>query len=479
MRTRTLRVFICAAALLFAAIGLTHAQAPTTDLEGTWQGTLVTGSTQLRLIVRLSKTSDGLYLGTLESVDQGGVKIPIDRIQVTGDSVRLELKAVNGTFDGAITRDHTSLTGTWRQGVGQLPLELTRAAAPSEPAKPAGSTSTHDSPFGVPLVLDIPVPPMPFTGDSKIHLVYELHITNFDANEVLLTSLDVMNAEVTVAHFEGSDLNSLLIRPGTRDLTDRRAIGPGLRAIGYVWLTFDASARVPQTLQHRITIGNHIVNGGRTSVSAVKAMVLGAPLRGADWIALNGPSSSSIHRRALIPLEGKAPIAQRFAIDWVQRGSDGHTFTGDQKDNKSYRAYGSEVLAVADAVVASTRDGIPENVPGITSRAVPMTPDTLGGNHVILDLSGGCFAFYAHLQPGSLRVKTGDRVHRGRVLALVGNSGNSTEPHLHFHVADANSPLAGEGLPYTLESFDLMNTAGRWETRHNELPLQNAHVRFR
>jgi len=259
----------------------------------------VTGPTQLRLILRLSKTSDGLYLGTLESVDQGGVKIPIDRIQVTGDSVRLELKAVNGTLEGSISRDHSRLTGTWSQGGGQLPLELTRAQAPSEPGRPAESTSSHVSPFGVPLVLEIPVRPTPFTGDGKIHLAYELHITNFDAAEVLLTSLDVRTVDVAVAHFEGSDLNSLLIRPGTRDLGDKRAIGPGQRAIAYVWLTFDMSAPVPQALQHRITIGNHIVNGGTTNISTVKPLVLAAPLRGADWVALNGPSNSSRPREML------------------------------------------------------------------------------------------------------------------------------------------------------------------------------------
>ena len=57
------------------------------------------------------------------------------------------------------------------------------------------------------------------------------------------------------------------------------------------------------------------------------------------------------------------------------------------------------------------------------------------------------YPVYAHLQPGSLRVKLGDKVRRGQTLGLVGNSGNSTEPHLHFHITDANSPLGSEGLP--------------------------------
>src|SRR4029077_4037698 len=109
------------------------------------------------------------------------------------------------------------------------------------------------------------------------------------------------------------------------------------------------------------------------------------PLRGGEWLAANGPSNSSGHRRALIPIGGRAQIAQRFAIDWVQLRPDGQTFTGDQLDNKNYRAYGSEVLAVADGVASEVVDGIPQNVPGEKSRAVPITLETVGGNHVILD----------------------------------------------------------------------------------------------
>jgi murein DD-endopeptidase MepM/ murein hydrolase activator NlpD len=145
--------------------------------------------------------------------------------------------------------------------------------------------------------------------------------------------------------------------------------------------------------------------------------------------------NNSGHRRALIPVGGKAHIAQRFAIDWVQKRESGQTWVTDQLKNENYRCYGAEALAVADGVVVAVKDGIPQNIPGATSRAVPITLETVGGNHVILDLGQGRYAFYAHLQPGSLRVNVGDKVRRGQVVGLVGNSGNSTEPHLHFHIA--------------------------------------------
>jgi murein DD-endopeptidase MepM/ murein hydrolase activator NlpD len=118
--------------------------------------------------------------------------------------------------------------------------------------------------------------------------------------------------------------------------------------------------------------------------------------------------------------------------------------------------------------------------------------ETVGGNHVILDLGGGAFALYAHLQPGSLKVKLGDKVRRGQVLGLVGNSGNSTEPHLHFQVSDANAPLGSEGLPYAVSSFEVLGRVGGatggtsavWtplpspEARKMEMPLANVVVRF-
>ena len=101
-----------------------------------------------------------------------------------------------------------------------------------------------------------------------------------------------------------------------------------------------------------------------------------------------------------------------------------------------------ELLAVADGIVAATKDSIPENPVG--GRAVKIDLVTVGGNFVGIDIGNGRYALYAHVQPGSLRVKVGDHVKRGQVVALLGNSGNSTEPHVHFQIADATGvPVVG------------------------------------
>ncbi len=82
--------------------------------------------------------------------------------------------------------------------------------------------------------------------------------------------------------------------------------------------------------------------------------------------------------------------------------------------------------------------------------------DDADGNHIVLSLPDGTYALYAHLKPGSLMVKAGDTVTKGQKLAEVGNTGNTSAPHLHFHVMDGPSPLTSSGLPYVLERLDVV-----------------------
>jgi hypothetical protein len=89
-----------------------------------------------------------------------------------------------------------------------------------------------------------------------------------------------------------------------------------------------------------------------------------------------------------------------------------------------------------------------------------VTVDSAAGNYLTLDLGSGRFALYAHLQPGSLKVKLGDHVNAGQALARLGNSGNSDAPHLRFQSTDGNSPMGSEGIPYEL-SIHAAGSVGR------------------
>lgn len=345
-----------------------------------------------------------------------------------------------------------------------------------------------------PVEVRVPTVPRPVDGDGRTHLVYELHITNLGRRPITIREIAVgsSNAATGLATFSGDELRGMIRRPGMDpDVDDPERIDAGMRAVAFVWVTLDSAAVVPDRLTHRITLVDDddaiaVLDAPGITVGP-PAVVIGPPLRGHNWFAANGPNNMTGHRRAMITLEGRPWIAQRFAIDWVQV-RDNVTHAGDPEDNSSYYAWGQDVLAVADGIVASTHDSIPENVPGPTSRAVPITLETIGGNYVILDIGNGHFAFYAHLRPGSLRVAPGDSVHRGDVLGLVGNSGNSTGPHLHFHMGDRNSPLASEGLPWVIDEFQLQGSGPSLgsvldlldppQTRTRQLPMANELVRF-
>jgi len=350
------------------------------------------------------------------------------------------------------------------------------------------------------LELRVPVAPTVATGDGASFVAYELHITNFSPAPLNLRRVEVVssitNGSVLLA-LSDSLLYRALGRPGVSpapQLAERAVVGAGLRAVVFLWVPVNGTPP-PDRLRHRVSVSQrtadsasiHLVEGETVSVKTEVALI-GPPLRGGGWLAGNGPGPLTGHRRALIPVDGIPAIAQRFAIDYVKLNDTGSTLAGDRALNENYLAEGVDAIAVADGVVALTKDGIPENVPGINSRAVPITLETVGGNFVIIDIGRDRYAFYAHLKPGSLRVRPGDRIRRGQVLGLVGNSGNSTEPHLHFHLSDGPSPLGSRGLPYAIDTFQVegrcrrmlaectRNTAA--EFRRREIPMANMIVRF-
>lgn len=146
----------------------------------------------------------------------------------------------------------------------------------------------------------------------------------------------------------------------------------------------------------------------------------------------------------------------------MQLGPNRAIAQGDQSTNEALGIYGASVHAVAPGRVVNTRDGEPEETPGALPEG--QTIQSAGCNYVVVDIGDGRYAFYAHLQPGSLRVKVGDRVRRGQVLGRLGNTGNSDAPHLHFHVMDGPSPLRSNGLPFVFRTFTLEGTVTNEDT---------------
>jgi murein DD-endopeptidase MepM/ murein hydrolase activator NlpD len=135
-----------------------------------------------------------------------------------------------------------------------------------------------------------------------------------------------------------------------------------------------------------------------------------------------------------------ATLGQRRAADIIVQGADNLSHKGDGRRNEDYFIYGKQILATAPGTVVTAIDGVPDNEPG------SMNPLCAVGNCLIINQGNNEYAVYAHLKPGSLRVKRGDKVQMGQVLGLCGNSGNSSEPHLHFHLQDKATLQDGAGI---------------------------------
>jgi hypothetical protein len=191
--------------------------------------------------------------------------------------------------------------------------------------------------------------------------------------------------------------------------------------------------------------------GGVVAVDNQPVAKIGPPLRGVGYVSADSCCDATRHTRAALPVNGRVWIAQRYAVDWEQVNDQGRIYVGPQAKDESYTIYGKEAIAVADAKVASVADKYESQTPGKYPENIAI--EEADGNSVVLDLGGSRYALYAHLQKGSIRVHAGDYVKRGQVLGLVGNSGNSLAPHLHFHVMSTPTALASNGLPYEIDKF--------------------------
>jgi hypothetical protein len=346
------------------------------------------------------------------------------------------------------------------------------------------------SPFPLQMELRIPFDPTAFPSAGRTFLMYELYLTNFSGSTIDLRRIEVLDAEEPagkpLAVFEGEQIDSLLQSmdsPSSSDRSTVRQVNAGATVVVFMQVAFDTRARIPNRLVHRVLTANSSVEGAAADTHHNELKVLVPPLRGAAWRAYDGPSNDrdNHHRRGLLVLDGRPSISRRYATDWFLT-KDGVSSKGDERDRRSYYSYGQPVLAVAGGVVVAARDGMPDNVPGPADdfqRAVPITLETVTGNTVILDLGGGQFAHYYHLQPGSLRVKTGDRVQSGEVLARIGVSGDPNVPHLHFEVTTSATPLAGEGVPYVIDQYHVKSAGDIWQTRTHELPMRDMLIDFR
>jgi murein DD-endopeptidase MepM/ murein hydrolase activator NlpD len=186
------------------------------------------------------------------------------------------------------------------------------------------------------------------------------------------------------------------------------------------------------------------------------------PLRGVSYVGW-GASLHTAHRWVL---------PEAYALDIARLGGRGLTYRGDGKRFSDYYAYGTEILAAAAGKVVESANDIPEDqtllqlpdesTDAYTARVrenqakLMKTENGLMGNYVLIDHGNREYSLYAHMQPGSVRVRPGDSVAAGALLGRLGSSGNSTEPHLHFHVCSGSSALQCSGVPVSFSNIKVL-----------------------
>ncbi|SED92061.1 Peptidase family M23 [Streptomyces sp. 3213] len=356
---------------------------------------------------------------------------------------------------------------------------LVAAAGPGYGAGPgAGTATAAPGAQFTPLTAAVMTEPTPFVAtDGKTHLSYEL-LTTSSLPSNLPLRLDRVDVQDARTHRVVGSLSGQALAEAAHPVGDPL---PG--ADGYtpappaptptviqgsqkwiIWLdlTLDRGQRVPKVLEHHLSGAILAPSGPSAFEETVQAtrtgrtppLNLGSPVRPGTWYASESCCGNTHHRRGLGPINGRFYVPQRFAIDWYRVGRQGQTWEGDPARLTSYLSYRQPVVASAGGRVVEVQDGIPDNTPPVTP-PIPPIENTVG-NHVTVQVAPGRYLLYAHLTPGSLKVRKGDRVESGQVLGLIGNSGNSTTPHLHFHVMTTAEFFPTDSPPFTFRQFRVL-----------------------
>jgi hypothetical protein len=312
-----------------------------------------------------------------------------------------------------------------------------------------------------PLLLDVQDPPVAFRGsDGLVHLVYELWMTNFSSADVSVKKVEVLGGEVVLQSLDAATIAARLQAAGQRESAG--TLAGSAQGLLFLHVVLAAGTPIPSQLSHRVTLHANAAppgrqeiteSGGEVTVDRRPVVSIGPPLHGEGYVSADSCCDATRHTRAALPVNGRVWLAQRYAVDWEQLDAQGRIYAGPQEKLESYTIFGKPVVAVADAVVASVTDGLPEQTPGKYPTNIPL--DEADGNSVILDLGEQHYALYAHMQPGTIQVRVGERVAAGQLIGLVGNSGNSVAPHLHFQVNDRAASLGSNGLPYEIKDFQV------------------------
>ena len=303
--------------------------------------------------------------------------------------------------------------------------------------------------------------------DGKDHVEYELLVVNAVDQPVTLTSLTVLDpAAKELTRIEGPVLVA-----ATQTLLDKKPVTeiPASAAVSVDVDLIVPPGTAPERVTHRLVysvpagtstavfVEPPVIDGPEVAINRRAATVIKPPVKGDGWLSTSACCTPNVHRDLRVAVNGRRiETPETFAVDWALLKGD-RVYEGDGSRNDQFYVYGADVYAVANGTVVSVQDGKPDATPNKA-----MTPKTLsdfGGNQVMLEIAPKVYAVYAHLQPGSLRVKVGDTVKVGATVAKIGNTGPSLGPHLHFGLLNRPDLFTGRSLPFVIDSYTLAGRA--------------------
>jgi hypothetical protein len=354
--------------------------------------------------------------------------------------------------------------------------------------------------------------------DGKVHLTYELVLTNAAPVPFRVDAIELHDAATSalVPNTTGRvDITPLVGGTEAEGTTDPGAgntsatIPPGTAYVAWIDVVFPQKSAVPPAIEHLVSGAALPPSGapvpvqlriGRTDTATDGPVVLGSPVPDGTWYMSEGCCADDTHhRRGLAPINGLLSVPQRYAIDFYKLDDQHRTWVGDPSKLESYLTYRVPILAAAEGTVVAALDGF-ANTTALPNPPKPPPVNETVGNHVIVKVADGVFVLYAHMDPGSVAVRVGDRVTRGQQLGLIGSSGNSTTPHLHFQILTTPTYFPADSKPFAFDSFTLLGriTDRIWDDnmgleptgtlpfapatpsspRTNELPLDRDVVQF-
>ncbi|MCX6237244.1 MAG: M23 family metallopeptidase [Bacteroidia bacterium] len=317
--------------------------------------------------------------------------------------------------------------------------------------------------------------------NGKVVLLYSVESLNFEKEGYKLKDFQILNAQSgnLLCSIGDTAKNMLMIhKPSLSTAMDLYAY-PMRTPAGYrfsVGLNFDP-AKVPQTVKHRLVLikdgKERIIEAAQTAVLAKQIPVIGSPFKGDAYVATNATELNPIHSTFQTSYNGISTAPERFCVDWLKLGTDGKLFHGDMKINANWYVYNQNLYAASDGEVIFMHDGDPDQIPfEVKDEDFNLYNGT--GNCVVLYTVNG-YLVYGHMIKNTVSVILGQKVTRGQFLGKVGNSGNSSAPHLHFGLHSNYPYYISEGLPYYIDSMEKTGSTGSLVGDYVKLPTPVQH----